>query len=565
VSIYRQGEVLGVGTFAKVFEGWDALLDHPVAIKVLVPPFATHEAFVRAYLEKAAHLLDVIHEHVLATYPVDHGQSPPAVVREFADQTLEASAVGNPLPPEEVEELLRQAVAGLEAIHHRGLVHGSIRPQNLFRCGKRYKVGDFGLPPVAGAPPIPARERRYSAPEVLRGEAGGPASDLYSLGFVAYELLLGPLRFERLMEELSREAGLVSSGEYRGQTGDEIWPLFHASSVEVTPLHELLPGFPMALALTLQQMIRKDAAARLGSGGQILASLGPTASAAGVGDLPVNRAGGRRVGERPPGRTPVKGLPGGSSPAARTARPVTEGARSGPPRSAVGPATRGMKPVLYAAGGALLIVFLAGSAWLLARYLGLPRLPAQQRPAANAQLCPPIALETAADSAALAEGLRAMSGTDSSLALELDPPRAAARLPIGSEIRFRVTSGRPGHLLLFVLSSDGMLTSFYPNQRRSDIVLARGGPLELPLAEDRRDGFTLTASEPLGYDLIFALRSDRPLFPPIGRDNSPWMREYPPIAGSTPAARDFVVWAARTLCDPWQKAGLAVRELEVVR
>jgi serine/threonine protein kinase len=558
MSVYRQGEVLGIGTFAQVFEGWDALLERSVAIKVLVPPFAAHDAFVRAYLEKAVQLLDVSHENLLVNYPLDHGQNPPALVRELAPQTVESLLIGGPLAPEEIEELLRQMVAGLGVIHRRGLVHGAVKPQNIFCCGDRYKLGDFGPPAVEGAPPVPARQHRYSPPEALLGESTGPASDLYSLGIVAYELTLGPLRLERLIENLAREAGLLSANDLRGQRADEVWPRFHAAPIEVPALHEIIPGFPMALAMILHQMIRHDASARFGDGEQLLASLGPAVARPGAGDEPSRR--------RPPGHTPESATaldrrPSGSAAGpALGASPSSGAAQKGKRRSAAPAASGRVRPALQGAAGALAVALLAGGGWLaIDRFRAMP----QRRTAVLEPQCPPTAIDMAADPTALAERLRAMSGAHPTLQLELDPP--AVRLPVGSPIRFQVSTGRSGHLLLFALSSDGVLTSFYPNPMRGDLPLSGGSRSQLPLPEDQRVGFDLKAGKPLGRDIVFALRSDFPLLPPPGRDVPPWSRVYPPFSGEAATAREFVSWVGRTLCDRQQRAELAVREIEVVR
>jgi eukaryotic-like serine/threonine-protein kinase len=244
IASQRRRELLGTGVFATVYAEWDHLLDRTVAVKELNSPFAHSEAFVRAFLARAQSLFDLDHEHVLAIHRADAGRESPAVVRELAEETLEASLLAGPLLPERVEEILSHALFGLQALHERGIVHGAVKPANLFRCGDRYKIGDFGM---AVAPGTAAPVRRYLAPELLRGEVAAPASDLYSLGVVAYELLLGQHGFERLVVE--------------------------QGSRDLPPLHELLIGFPRPVSEMVQQMLRKAAADRPATAREALALL----------------------------------------------------------------------------------------------------------------------------------------------------------------------------------------------------------------------------------------------------------------------------------------------------
>ncbi len=192
----RKREVLGTGAFTTVYAEWDPLLGHAVAIREVNSPLIENAAFVRAFLARAQRLFDIDNQHVLATYRVDGSRQRPAVIRELAEETLEASLKAGPRPLAQMEEILRQALLGLQAMHGRGVVHGSVKPQNLFYCGGRIKIGDFGVSNVPGMPIAPPD--RYTAPEVLRGAAPRPESDLYSLGLVIQELLLGKGRSETL-------------------------------------------------------------------------------------------------------------------------------------------------------------------------------------------------------------------------------------------------------------------------------------------------------------------------------------------------------------------------------
>ncbi len=259
IGIERKTEFLGSGAYSTVSAEWDPLLGHAVAVKELSSPFAQNEELSRVFLAKAERLFDLEHEHVLEIYRVDVSRQAPAFVREIAEGTLEAAVLAGPLPPARVEEVLRQTLLGLRAMHARGVIHCVVKPSNLFQCGDRVKVGDFGMMGVPGAPP--AAVSPYVAPELLRGEAASPASDLYALGIAAYELLLGRARFEKI------------------------------SRLDLPPLDELLPGVPKPLALAVEQMTRKALAYRTPDADQALAALGALEASGARGASPLSGTG----------------------------------------------------------------------------------------------------------------------------------------------------------------------------------------------------------------------------------------------------------------------------------
>jgi serine/threonine-protein kinase len=534
-TIHGRGEVLGWGSFAKVFHSWDELLDRPVAVKELVQPFAGSEAFVRGYFAQALRMIDVAHPNLLAIYSVEPNRFPPALTREMAEQPLAHRLFDGPLAPEEVARALRHALAGLAALHARDLVHLSVRPENLLVCGEVYKLGDFGVVPMEGAPPIPPRQLRYSAPEMLGGEPRpAAAADLYSLGLVAWELLLGSERLERVLE--TTLAGSASGARDRPE-GDRLWLAFHRSEVELPPIHELEPAVPVALSLVLERMVRKDPGARPASAREALTALSP-----------------------PPSETGGAAAPGPEKAPPATAR------RGGPTWLALGVAA-----ALVLAGVAL---------WfgLRNRQSSGPEWPADAgSPDAVTEV-----LRTAGDAStkerapidpgpvsvpSLAAALRRLAGEHPGLRFDLEPPRGESRtrLPIGSALRFRVDSDRRVFVSLFALSSTGTLTCLYPRPGGRPPEAIPGRTLILPLPEDERAGFELVTTPPAGTDHVFLLASDRPLpaLPP-GRASG-WVTDFPVDsgAGENPAA-GFVRWVGRLLAENPDGNRLSLLQIEVV-
>lgn len=535
-SVYRKGQALGWGCFATVFKGWDELLDRPVAIKELIQPFAGNDAFVRAYLGQALRMVDIAHPHVLATYAVEPNRKPAALTREAADETMGHQLVEGPIAPEAVLRILRHALAGLGVIHGRELLHRSIKPENLFVCGNLYKIGDFGIAPVEGMPPFPARQFKYTAPEALSGEEQiGPGADLYSLGLVIHELLVGSVRFERIVEEtLRKSGGLCEEGEDEEEGGvDRLWPLFHLSPATVPPLHELETSIPVALSLTLQKMVAKNQADRYGSCREVLAALG----AAGLVE---NLGGSQTLVLFPPSPAPA---------------PLQQRGRNSLVLGS------GVVTALLVAGAALVIGVRGREGTIPSGASPLTQEASEPSPSdGDASPIPQIT-----DRAALAKWLRSLQGNEGGLSLALYPSRGEvrARLPLGTPFKFRVAADRTLHAALFVLSSDGSVACIYPGPTGSTLRLESGRGVLLPLPEDEVNGFTMTATEPIGRDLVFLLTSENPLPPLPSGEPSKWATSYSFVPGDpkSPAIR-FADWVTGVRRDVG--TGLSVYEVEVV-
>ena len=199
---YRlQGRAATGGT-GEVWRASDLALGHPVALRLFrFEPTADLASFLAA-AGRAARLR---HPGVVQVY--DYGrfgpEGIPFLVTEPASVTSLATVLGTgPLEPAWVLSMIREVASALDAAHTLGLVHQHINPRNLLLApGGAVKLTDFGSPrpaePPASAPEDPPG---YVAPERTRGTPATPASDLYSLGAVAWECLRGtslPAALER--------------------------------------------------------------------------------------------------------------------------------------------------------------------------------------------------------------------------------------------------------------------------------------------------------------------------------------------------------------------------------
>ena len=207
---YVFGELIATGGMGEVYRATDTALDRPVAIKLLKPEYADDPVNRARFDSEARHAAALHHPHVAAVYdvgemPTASGMLRPYLVMELVDgQPLSALLkAGRPLDPEAVRELLGQAGDALAAAHRAGIVHRDVKPANLLVTPDRdVKVTDFGIARAASATAITGTGQvmgtpQYLSPEQARGEQATPASDVYSLGVLAFECLAGYRPFQK--------------------------------------------------------------------------------------------------------------------------------------------------------------------------------------------------------------------------------------------------------------------------------------------------------------------------------------------------------------------------------
>lgn len=211
---YRLLTPLAAGGMATVYKGQDAMLGRLVAIKILRDRYAGDPQFVQRFREEAQAAANLNHPNIVTLYDVGrdvlHGVERHYIVMELVDgQDLKQAirwrtANGQPLSIDETVDIGRQICEGVACAHRRGLVHCDLKPQNiLLAADGRVKVTDFGIARAYTAMP-PSVERagvvwgtpQYYSPEQAAGAAPTPASDVYSIGVMLYELLTGRLPFE---------------------------------------------------------------------------------------------------------------------------------------------------------------------------------------------------------------------------------------------------------------------------------------------------------------------------------------------------------------------------------
>ncbi len=196
---------LGSGGMADVYLAHDDILDRDVALKVMSTRYASDEEFVERFKREAQSAAALSHPNIVSIF--DRGESEDGtyyIAMEYLpggtlkDRILKRGA----LPAHTAAAVALQIAEALRAAHERDVIHRDIKPHNILITGSGdVKVTDFGIARAASSSAMTRTGHilgtaHYISPEQAMGEPVGPASDLYSLGVVLYEMLTGELPFD---------------------------------------------------------------------------------------------------------------------------------------------------------------------------------------------------------------------------------------------------------------------------------------------------------------------------------------------------------------------------------
>ena len=203
---YRLERRLGAGGMSTVELAFDTRLERYVAVKLLAEHLAQDSNFVARFRREALSAARLVHPNVVQVFDfgLDDATERQYIVMEFVDGQSCAEILRDEghLEPDAAVDILTQACRGLDYAHRNGVVHRDVKPGNLLRSRDDVvKLADFGIAKAAEQSDITkvgsvVGTAAYLSPEQARGEPAGPASDLYALGVVSYQLLAGRLPFE---------------------------------------------------------------------------------------------------------------------------------------------------------------------------------------------------------------------------------------------------------------------------------------------------------------------------------------------------------------------------------
>ncbi|NOY98256.1 MAG: serine/threonine protein kinase [Chloroflexi bacterium] len=254
---YQLLERLGEGGMAAVYRARDKMLERYVAIKLLRDDFSNDEAFRERFRQEARAAANLSHPNIVTVHDFGFDVGKLFIVMEFvpgSDLKTLIKQRGR-FTVEEAIPIMVQACAGIGYAHRAGLVHCDVKPHNfLVTPDQRLKVTDFGIARALST--IRSDEHsdvvwgspQYFSPEQAAGGPPSPASDVYSLGIILYELLTGTLPFmASAPDELAR---------------------LHLDEMPV-PLSEYVPEISPALEQIVEKVLSKEPSARYRTADQL--------------------------------------------------------------------------------------------------------------------------------------------------------------------------------------------------------------------------------------------------------------------------------------------------------
>lgn len=269
---YQLGRPLGEGALSVVYFAHDTTLQRDVALKVLKAGAGFDDSGMARFYAEARAAAKITDPHVVAIYDVLEAELGSAIVMEYVDgpSLAERLRVAGALPEHTAVKHAIEIAQALAAAHASGLVHRDIKPSNiLLTKDDSVKVADFGLVKALDGSSATlthsgmfAGSVHYVSPEQAQGKPLGPATDLYSLGIVLYQMLSGRVPFESNSPMATALAHVTQAAPRRRELESHMSP---------------------RLAAIVERLLQKDPSRRYASAADVaaeLASSGDTPQAA---------------------------------------------------------------------------------------------------------------------------------------------------------------------------------------------------------------------------------------------------------------------------------------------
>ncbi|HWL36990.1 MAG TPA: protein kinase [Frankiaceae bacterium] len=200
---YRLESRIATGGMGEVWRARDELLDRDVAVKMLKHEYADDESFLERFRAEARHTAGLAHPGIAGVFDYGEAEGTAYLVMELVPgDPLNAVLREGRLTPDRTLDLVAQVARALDIAHQGGVIHRDVKPGNILVCPDgTVKVTDFGIARAADAVPLTQTgvvmgSAHYIAPEQASGTEVTYASDVYSLGVVAYECLAGHRPFD---------------------------------------------------------------------------------------------------------------------------------------------------------------------------------------------------------------------------------------------------------------------------------------------------------------------------------------------------------------------------------
>lgn len=188
---------LGRGGMAEVYDGWDLRLNRAVAIKLLHPGVGSDAEARRRFDAEARAAASLNHPNIVAVHDYgEHNGLPFIVMERLPGRTLADELEMGPMAPMRVRAVLNDVLGALASAHAAGIVHRDVKPGNvLLTQSNTMKVADFGIAKANGTANTVTGQivgtMAYMSPARVAGAPASVADDLYAVGVVGYEALVG--------------------------------------------------------------------------------------------------------------------------------------------------------------------------------------------------------------------------------------------------------------------------------------------------------------------------------------------------------------------------------------
>jgi len=210
IGPYRLVERLGEGGMSEVYKAFQSRLDRYVALKFIRPELAAEEGFQPRFEQEAKILARLSHPNIVHIYDYGEERNRCYFVMEYIngstlkDRLRALSEAQETMGLEEALQITRQVSAALDYAHEQSIIHRDVKPANVMLTPDgRAMLNDFGIAKIVGAASGITRTGAsigtpdYMSPEQITGDTAkiGPASDVYALGVVLYEMVIGRVPF----------------------------------------------------------------------------------------------------------------------------------------------------------------------------------------------------------------------------------------------------------------------------------------------------------------------------------------------------------------------------------
>ena len=245
---YQITERIGIGGMAEVYQAQDNVLGRRVAVKVMLPQYASDAAFAQRFRQEAASAANLQSPYIVNVYDWGQDDGTYFIVMEYIRGTdLKTGIVQRgALNQRKVAEIGSQVCQALSVAHNQDIIHRDIKPQNIMvQPDGNVKVMDFGIARAKNSHLTQDNSvlgtAHYVSPEQTQGKELGPTTDIYSLGIVMYESATGQVPF---------------------QGDDAITVALKQVNEQPKPPSQLNPNVDPSLEAIILKCMQKDPAAR---------------------------------------------------------------------------------------------------------------------------------------------------------------------------------------------------------------------------------------------------------------------------------------------------------------